>query len=342
MDLDPELVRKALAQQPDGGMISIQRADGSGALVSRAVAEWLISTSPAPSQADVETLFDGATRARVVKRHSISGAAPADTAGEIVYADVSDPGALAELQALLKIEDLKGHLMSPADLTLEVSGPEGTRATIGIVALGLIRWERWRTDAQLLTGWALVEWIAKHGSDVPLREARERAAVAERNAAKAESARSAWEIAMPGCLRDVWPRMVDAEALRQGHSDFDVSDAVAALRTFAEDDVTPALRELLIWAGCRLTHGSGWVAEELGVMRIVRCFATDDDLVRCMTAAPTSEVVAGAARFLDWHRSESRSKSRPTRARRRLQKLADELDARLRDVCPALAERPRR
>jgi hypothetical protein len=142
MGVDPERVREALAEQAEGAFVSVTRADGSSALVSRAVAEWLVSSAPAPNESDVGVALRDAMRVRVVDRMSIWGDAPTSTASEIVHADVSDPAAIEELHAALRIQDTRAHLLMAASAALEITGPEGLRACIGLLYdMSLLRWQ---------------------------------------------------------------------------------------------------------------------------------------------------------------------------------------------------------
>lgn len=336
LDLDPELVRKALAESPEASMVSVQRSDGSRTLLSRAMAEWLVSTAPAPNEADLDLLFEGATRARVVDRTSVWGEPPADPGGETVHADVTDPAALAELRVALRIADTGGHMMMTTSCALEISGPEGLRAYLGVMQLSLIRWQgRWHTDAQLLEPWALAEWIAKYGSDEPLRQARERVAVEMRRAEEELRRRQAWEDAMPAPLQAVWSR-VEEETRQMVPPDLDVSEAVSALQAAAADSQL-LLRGLFSWAGLGLHETSGWYSEELVGMMIIRAFASDDEIVACLGSEPAPAVIAGVSRFLRWQRGQLSGPPR-TRAKRRGKAQHEELVRRLLAACPSLGE----
>ncbi len=337
LNLDPELVRRALAAQPVAGFVTITRPDGSTAVVSRTIAEWLVADEPAPSARDLDVLLDGATRVRVVSRRSIRGEPPADSTDEKVHCDVTDPAALSELRTTLRFEDTGAHMLSPADLALEVTGPEGLRASLGVLRLALLRWEqRWRTDVALLDARALGAWIAKHGSDEPLREA-EASWSRERARAEADQAAAgAWEARMPASLRPVWPRVLDDEARRLCRDDVDLTPALTALRADASADATSTLQALLAWASQSRHSGTSWGADELVVMRLIRAFASDDALVSALAHDPPHDVVAGARRFLSWHRSAPRAAGESARAWRRRKAERAALAERLVAACPAL------
>ncbi len=337
LDLDPELLKKALADRPDAAFVTVARADGSSALVSRSLAEWFVSSAPAPDQADVDMVLRGATRARVVERRSVWAEPSSADLDEVVHADVSDPAALEELRGALRVEDAGGHLLLTTSFALEISGPEGRRASIGVLRLlSRLRWKgRWQTDARLVDPWALARWIAAHGSDQPLREAQELAATEAREAAADARARDAWSAAMPAALRPVWPRFADDPAIRMGRYDVDVSEATAVLRS-SDADESATLRDVLVWTSLRPHSGRGWDPLELIALKALRSFATDDALVSCLAAAPPPAVVAGARRFLEWYRGFGCPDDSSTRARRRHKAACTELRRRLVEVCPAL------
>lgn len=210
LGLDKELVRQALAEQP-GGLVSVRRPDGTCTLLSRTVAEWYVTDSPAPNESDLDVLFDGATRVRVLERTSVWGEGGQDD--ELCHADVSDPSALVELRARLRHQDTGAHRLSTCDLAIEVHGPEGVRGTLAVIHLSLLRWQRWKTDARL--GGGLGEWIAAHGSDAPLRAAQARRAAQEDEAWANAAARARWAAAMPAPLRDAWERVATEEVVQE-------------------------------------------------------------------------------------------------------------------------------
>lgn len=332
LNLDPERVRKALAENPHAEMVGVQRADGSSALLTRDVAEWLVSSAPAPNEADLDVLFAGATRARVVARASVWGEPTANSADETVYADVTDSSALAELRRALRMADSGGHMLTATSYALEVSGPEGLRASLGFLELSEFRWKgRWHTDAQLLEPWALGEWIAKHGSDEPLRREQEWAEKRRRKAEEDERRRQEWEAAMPAPLRAVWSRVVDQRARRSMQWDVDVSAALSALAPAAGD--LNLLRHLFSWAGVCLYGPRSWCLEEMAAMQVIRAFASDDEIVECLTSESDPAVIAGVGRFLSWQHG------RPGRPPHERAAQHAELVSRLESICPALRER---
>lgn len=64
LDLDPEQVMKALAEQPGEAFVSVPRPGRPGTLVSRPLAEWFVLEAPAPVDADVDVLLSGEPKLR--------------------------------------------------------------------------------------------------------------------------------------------------------------------------------------------------------------------------------------------------------------------------------------
>lgn len=225
--------------------------------------------------------------------------------------------------------------MSPCDLAIEVHGPEGVRAALGVYRLFLLRWQRWRTDAQLGAG--LGEWIAAHGSDAPLRAEQVRRAADREHTRATDEARARWTAAMPDPLRDVWARVATVEVVHDARADAaDLEPALAALRAAPDPGALP--RALLVWLGLQTTVGTGWPGEELLAHRLARAFLSDEALAAALVDAPPA-VVAGVRSFLEWHRAFRAPPKRPVRAYRRFKALHDVLVERLTAVCPDVRSR---
>lgn len=136
---------------------------------------------------------------------------------------------------------------------------------------------------------------------------------------------------MPIALQSVWSRVAPDETLRSGRYEVDVSIAVTALRATADDPTT--IHDLLFWARLRPDTGRGWSTAELIGLRVIRAFATDDDLVHALSRSPSPAVIAGARQFLDWHRSFALpAAEHGTRAKRRHKSRHAELKRRLCEV----------
>lgn len=339
LNLDPEEVRRGLAEQADRAIVSLTSRDGRPVLLTRAVAEWFVSGALRPRQEDLDRVLDGATRVRVLVRNTVRGDRSREASEDTVHADVSDPTALEELRSCLRILDTGGHMLCPTDLALEVHGPEGSRALIGVIDIALLRWrDRWKTDAQLVAPEALGEWIARHGSAEPLRASRERAEQARRAQEAERRARASWEAAMPPCLRPVWRQIVSEEAERMGADhQADLAPGITALCS-ASTDRERTIADLLAWAGT-CSSPAGRTGADLVVFRLLREFASDDDLVRCLAAGPGDRAIEGAAALLTWLPHARAVTPGGVRARRRARREVADLERRLRLACPAFDAR---
>lgn len=130
---------------------------------------------PFPSQADLDKILHSTDRVRVLKW--LTGP-PVDTTSELLdltenppdrvlslLEDVVDPNEIVGLKACLKIQEDPTHFgfecAASGNPVLEFC-PSG--AVLVVVYGENLRWEdTWLGDARLDSGWALAQWLARHG-----------------------------------------------------------------------------------------------------------------------------------------------------------------------------------
>ena len=124
---------------------------------------------PDPAETDLDHLFDGASRFRLLA----GGVGKGEPRGSQVLVERESPRDLAELRTLLRFSRTGFHCMCFGDLALEIHGPEGRRAVLGLHHGVSYRWDGvWKTDAMLADTEALARFFADRG-DTSMRDQHE-------------------------------------------------------------------------------------------------------------------------------------------------------------------------
>lgn len=175
----------------------VNRPDGSRVMLDRETVEYMQSQAPQPSQRSLDTMLEGAHGLRIIA----GGASGGQPLGEKILLEIRDASTLADFRQHLRIVDgAAGHCMCHGDPTIELLDNSGKRAAvIGLHHGKAIRWNGWRDDAELVDGRGLLEWLAAHEVQYPLRKYLD----SIQSRASAERAWQRWFAAMPPALRSL-------------------------------------------------------------------------------------------------------------------------------------------
>jgi hypothetical protein len=148
-----------------------------------------------PNHASLKALVSKARDVRV-----FAGGATADRLlGDQLLFSSGEAGSITKLGRAMRIVDgLQDHCMCCGHPTIEWLGAAGDRlALISIHHGRSIRWRGWQTDAELVEGRCLLEWLVKLGVTEPLASVEEQ----ERESEAGECRWVRWLKAAPPCLR---------------------------------------------------------------------------------------------------------------------------------------------
>ncbi len=283
--------------------MTVRRADGSVVAMDRRTVEFLNSKAPAPSEESLDRLFAGASQARVIAGGVVDGKAT----GNDSLLEVTALADLAELRNLLRIGQSGRHCMCYGDHGIEVSGPEGVRATLGLHHGSSIRWDpEWASDAALVDGHRLLEWLAARGVEGPLRNLE----ADRRRQEEAAKAAERWRRGAPPCLAAIWdelsPRadagfamfMPDGGGGASGRKTPPyVSRALGALKD-AHPDERDQILALLGWLGAGAGPWSGFPGYEAVAETLLSQYRPAS-VVAAVEAGEASPLqLRGAARIL--------------------------------------------
>lgn len=262
------------------------------------VARFFLSEDPPPQDNDLEQLFRGAVT--VVVRQGI--------------------GTLLEVNGSERLAELRHHLrLCPAEMDgpgrgfeepqLAVFGPEGLRGTLELHHGVKLRWQgKWNSDAELVDGRGLVEWLAGCGLEAPLRELEEDAARARDHTQALERCFQA----MPICLEPLWAQIVSLCQRGADGGPLLQKAALVALAGHYASDYEVVL-SLLAW----LAHSP--VAVQTFPITLLLAFPIESTIEALSAGEPIH--LKGAARLLtswNFERQADRSKvSTPLRQRLR-------------------------
>ena len=241
-------------------------------------------TDAAPSQEALDRLLEPATRLLVTE---VMG-------GELLL-DVRDPAEVAALAKLLRISPgERFHCMCPGDQNLEIRGPRARRTTITLHHGRSIRWDgEWGSDALLADPRGLLEWLAAHGADGPLRR-WERDREDERRVAESWEA---WKAAAPPCLTPILQEISQGAFGRPDDAQRD--RATSALRAASADEADAVLA-LLAWYGRGGGPWTGYLSWEDVPGWLLLGFPTERILRALEDSRAEPEHLEGAARLLSW------------------------------------------
>ena len=164
-------------------------------LTDRLFRKYLASTAPPPAQKHLDTILSTANRVQISARgHNFE-----PELGINPLLEMSDAREIDTLKAAMRIDETRpfGHCMCVGDLGLRFFAGDTLLAHIGLHHGVAIRYEGWKDDAPLWDGASLLEWLARHGIEKPLREWQETQERAEKSRADWKN----WLEAVPEALR---------------------------------------------------------------------------------------------------------------------------------------------
>ena len=272
--------------EPDSaGLYRFERPDGGIILIDRSTVEHLTSKAPTPSQRSLDKLLAQVASARIACYIAqIDGTLERET-----IAEIRDPSAIEALKATLAIRDGDGgHCMCMGDSQLLLYDADGEQvADLSVHHGHSVRVRGWRSDAVLVNGRALLEWIHEHGQAA--LDARLHAIDFMR-----------WQSKTPECLR--------------GHIDYD--QAVCGDDEFFNElaqhlehgipEPCERARTLLEWYG----HGTRWNdsrAHEDVARQLLLRQSCEIAITALEAESATSELFEGAARYFSSQESLSRA-----------------------------------
>ena len=283
----------------------------SGAVVMDAsTREFLTSTRPAPGEDDLDRLFLGATHMRLLA----DGVADGEALSREVLLESSNADELGQLRELLRFKATGFHCMCLGDLALEISGPEGRRAVIGLHHGASFRWDPvWKSDAALANPRGLAEFFASRGAPQMLEGQMQD----EAHGTEAARAFAAWTASAPPAFPPLDQLANQLGELSEAGRALAAGSLKASFRT--DED---AIRALLHWFGNGRGPWSGFPSCELIPEKLLKGYPTAA-LVRAMTSADLSESqLEGASRlFAGWQFWKGREAERdlvPSVLRQRL------------------------
>ena len=261
-----------------------------------------------PTETSLDRVFAGATEVRIVDGGVEGGRA---VGGDVLFT-AREVVEIAQLRECLRIDRIGFYCMCTGSEAIEVRGPEGVRAVLGLHHGRSIRWEpEWDSDAMLANGARLVEWLAARGVHGPLREVEAAAEGSRRTARDLEL----WRQAAPPCLATMGNALTALEFGAESQA-----AALALLRAEHRTDEGVALA-LLAWYGQGAGPWSGFPSYEQVAERLLLTLPTAV-VLGALEAAPTEPHLNGAARLLGgW----AFGKARPLDRRRVPQDLLERL-----------------
>ena len=194
---------------------------------------------------------------------------------------------------------------------IELCGPTGTIATVGLHHGQSIRWAAWQHDAVLADGPRLLHFLADQGVGGPL----ERYEQILREADEAAQAATRWREAMPACLIPFWENMNSIKV--------DVGSMHVALEASLPDPRERALA-MFRWLGSGVGPWSEFPVYECVVERLLVLESTAHLVATLSGASETlnSADFEGAARYFSgtgfWLRKRNEHQLVPNELRARL------------------------
>ncbi|HXU06592.1 MAG TPA: hypothetical protein VN903_36805 [Polyangia bacterium] len=254
---------------------------------------------PDPAETDLDHLFDGASRFRLLA----GGVGKGEPRGSQVLVERESPRDLAELRTLLRFSRTGFHCMCFGDLALEIHGPEGRRAVLGLHHGVSYRWDGvWKTDAMLADTEALARFFADRG-DTSMRDQHERA---RHERERGDKQFAAWWAAAP---QGVPP-------FRELCDEFGVMSATARTAVPAAiqaryPSTDAAVRVLLHWHGSGAGPWSGYPSYEEVPETLLRDYPLET-VIRVLETSPLSptETEGGARLLAGWGFWKNRARER--------------------------------
>ncbi|HEU5297687.1 MAG TPA: hypothetical protein VFU71_23115 [Burkholderiaceae bacterium] len=257
------------------------------------VFEFMHTVGVAPSQQSLDVLLSKTRQLRVFGGGSVVDRLLRD---ELLY-QTDEGRVISTLREAMRVVDGNfGHCMCYGDPTLELSDALGARLALISIHHGFsIRWRGWETDAKLVDGRGLMEWLATQGVTGPLAQYKEEQQREE--AERQEWIR--WSKLAPSCLQPLELRNPDLDAMRD------------ALEAHYPGGPQRAL-VLLEWYG---SGTSPWwrmcFAYEEIPGDLLKTIAPKDLIAAAATATLSDSQLEGAARLFATWRYGSSPRSRP-------------------------------
>jgi len=229
------------------------------------VREWVFR-SDAPLKGAIERLVAGAKPKRILEwdfrnEALLTGTAP-------VFETVSRVD-LASFRTAFEIET-SGPFQCACigDLVIELRDDRRLRAALTLHHGKSIPWDGWSSDAELRNGRRAVDWLSEHGVEQPRLDYE----TAEAQGTALAAGRRRWEAAMPFCLRqflprvmnDLFPFQVTAAELREMDQSLEA----------ASGSEEQAVINLLGWYGQGEGPWSGFPAYEEMAAKLLLCHPT--------------------------------------------------------------------
>lgn len=260
-------------------------------ILDEAMMAFLASEGPNPSQGDLDQLFAGTTRVRVLDGETIDGRAQSAD----VLVETEDPARIAELRDALVIRSEDGgHCMCHGSQSIEFYAGTELRATIGIHhGLG-IRWNAWKPDARLAFPGAPYAWIDALGTPGPLRSWENE----RRDSERRRQAEAAWWESAPACVRFVRDEPGDWRS--------DVARCESAL-AFELPDASVRAATLMRWYGSSRSAWSGYPAYEGFASELLLRLPIDALVTAASRVDADDDLLEGATRlFASWEFGKQR------------------------------------
>jgi hypothetical protein len=223
--------------------------------------------------------------------------------GTKILATISDPSELSDLARLTSIEDGDfGHCLCFGEPALELHAEDGAVvAVLGLHHGEALRWDSWSSDAPLLHGPDLLEWLAPRGVQGPLAEFEE----ARRDAEAYEAQYRDWTEAIPTPLEGLRP-VIDELRQSGGMLNDETLVEFAGRLELSHPDPVEQTRLLLRWFGSGSGKMSGYPSYE-GIPEQFLLAIPTKTVIEALNEADL-DVLDGGVRYLaGWHFRKERT-----------------------------------
>jgi len=241
-------------------------------------------------------LFASATNARIF----FAGVADGEPTSDEARFESDHVG---ELQSLLEIEEPQSgfHCMCLGSVAVELLADGARVAVIGLHHGESIRLDGWPSDAPLVDGRPLANWLAAHGLPELLEEMNDTA----KRRTQGAMARERWQAAMPSGIAVHLDALADfTGGPRHGLKPDELQTIVGALLAEYQTPVA-ACSALLRWFGAGEGPWSGYPSYE-GLAEVLLLHMRSE-LVAASLEFGDDDVALGAARyFAGWTLSQTR------------------------------------